>query len=75
MHRKKNEVSMYAISLVWAGLRPVVMIAVAIVIVFLMRATATVATFSAETQRIEQLRVDRAQFDRELKYYVGDRGR
>ena len=63
---------MYAISLVWAGLRPVVMIAVAMVCVFLMRATATVATFSAETQRIEQLRADRAQFDRELKYYVGD---
>ena len=63
---------MYAISLVWAGLRPVVMIALAIAVLFLMRATATVATFSAETQRIEQLRADRAQFDRELKYYVGD---
>ena len=63
---------MYAISLVWAGLRPVLMIALAIVILFLMRATATVAAFSAETQRIEQLRFDRAQFDRELKYYVGD---
>ena len=67
-----NEVSMYAISLVWAGLRPVVMVAVAVLVAFLLRATATVATFSAETQRIEQLRADRAKFDRELKYYVGD---
>lgn len=63
---------MYAISLVWAGLRPVVMVAVAVLVAFLLRATATVATFSAETQRIEQLRADRAKFDRELKYYVGD---
>jgi len=63
---------MSMISLVWGGLRPIVMIAVVTAILFMVRATATTAVFAYESQRIEQLRADRAQFDRDLKYYVGD---
>jgi len=63
---------MSMISLVWGGLRPIVMIAVVTAILFMVRATAATAVFAYESQRIEQLRADRAQFDRDLKYYAGD---